>query len=571
MKEKNSLLYTLIVLITMFCSCSKEEPQNSLSIDPDEVTLPAEGGTSSFLLNTNADNWSISNPASDWLTLSKVEGATTAERITLKVTSRSLTTRQGTLVVSAGNAEPIQLTVSQPGSDFLYAFTIEAIPQFNRAGETKFLQVKTTAPQWSISTDVNWLQFSDSSGLAGDKTINITALTNPGMVRNGIITLTGENAQKIEVPVKQGGDFYPSYNTSPQAPDATGMSSDAVQLAEKMTLGWNIGNTLEAYGDETGWGNPRITEDYVKFVKANGFNAIRLPCAWNWRHLTDESTAQIDPDWLNRVKEVVGYCVDNDMYVLLNIHWDNGWLENNITVAKKDSVNSKQKALWQQIATTMRDFDEHLLFASANEPNADDADEMAVLASYHQTFVDAVRSTGGRNSYRVLVVQGPNTNMTLTPQLMTKLPTDAVPNRLMVEVHNYLPPQFCFLNEDVSWGKMAYYWGKDHQSAIEPERNFNDDWGNEVGQLEGFNLMQTAFVNKGIPVILGEYGAYRRTTPKDMETHNASVDYWITFVTKEAKTRGIVPFWWDTGGALDRANLTVKDQRTIDALIAGTK
>jgi aryl-phospho-beta-D-glucosidase BglC (GH1 family) len=83
------------------------------------------------------------------------------------------------------------------------------------------------------------------------------------------------------------------------------------------------------------------------------------------------------------------------MYVLLNIHWDGGWLEQNCTVAKKDSVNAKQKAFWEQIATTMRDFDEHLMFASANEPNTNsDTTQMAALMSYHQTFVNAVRSTG---------------------------------------------------------------------------------------------------------------------------------------------------------------------------------
>ena len=78
-------------------------------------------------------------------------------------------------------------------------------------------------------------------------------------------------------------------------------------------------------------------------------------------------------------------------------------------------------------------------------------------------------------------------------------------------------------------------------------------------------------VDNGIPVIMGEYGTYRKSAAKDQETHNASVDYWITFVTKQARSRGMIPFWWDTGGALDRTNLTVKDQRTIDALVAGAQ
>ncbi len=102
------------------------------------------------------------------------------------------------------------------------------------------------------------------------------------------------------------------------------------------------------------------------------------------------------------------------MYVLLNIHWDGGLLDANINAQKKDSVNAKQKAFWEQIATTMRDFDEHLMFASANEPAADDAGQVAILTSYHQTFINAVRSTGGRNSYGVLVVQGPSTNIEKT-------------------------------------------------------------------------------------------------------------------------------------------------------------
>lgn len=364
---------------------------------------------------------------------------------------------------------------------------------------------------------------------------------------------------------------YPSYNNSPIAPDSTGMKSNAAQLAAKIRLGWNIGNTFEAPGGETGWGSPVITEDYIKFVKQQGFNAIRLPCAWNLTHLADKSKARIDINWLKRVKEVIGYCVKNDMYVLLNIHWDDGWLENNCTTVKKESVNAKQKALWEQIATTMRDFDEHLMFASANEPNADNAEKMATLASYHQTFVNAVRSTGGRNSYRVLVVQGPSTDIDKTNDLMTALPLDKVAARMMVEVHYYSPYQLCLMDGDADWGKMFYYWGAGHHSTLEPGRNAT--WGEESDVNATFNKMKTKFADKGIPVLLGEYGAYRRNNsnhvPLDLATHNDAVDYWLTYITKQARANGMLPFFWDTGGALDRQNYSVKDQRTIVALNAG--
>ncbi len=434
----------------------------------------------------------------------------------------------------------------------------------------------TSNAQWMIANSAStWLHLSQTSGISGSTTIQLTVGPNTtGSNRSAILDVTSSDGQARRVKVSQGYIYvpltlYPSYNTSPKAPDATGMSSDAVELASKMTLGWNIGNTLEAIGGENYWGNPDITKEYVEAVKNQGFNAIRLPCSWD--QYSDQATAKIDQAWMDRVKEVVGYCVDNDLYVLLNIHWDGGWLENNCTSEKKDSVNAKQKAFWQQIATALRDFDEHLMFASANEPNVENAEEMAVLHSYHQTFVNTVRSTGGRNSYRVLVIQGPGTNIERSDELMD-MPTDEIEGRMMAEVHYYTPSQFCILFEDVSWGNMAYYWGEGYHSAIEPERNAT--YGEEDAVDASMSLAKAKFVDKGIPVILGEYGAYRRNNaqhvPKDLETHNDAVDYWITYVTKQAIANGLIPFWWDTGGALDRANYTVKDQRTIDAIITGS-
>jgi aryl-phospho-beta-D-glucosidase BglC (GH1 family) len=454
-----------------------------------------------------------------------------------------------------------ELTISQSAITFM--------PE----GGTQDLALASTA-DWRVSNPASsWLKLSATSGNSGSAVIHLTTLSEngTGSSRSAFLVINFSNGRAVRVKVSQAATIYPSYNTSPKAPDATGMSNNAVKLAAKMKLGWNIGNTFEAAGGETGWGSPVITEDYIKFVKRQGFNAIRLPCAWNWGHLSNPATEQIDANWLRRVKEVVGYCVKNDMYVVLNIHWDGGWLDENINTIKQDSVNAKQKALWEQIATTMRDFDEHLMFAGANEPPTDSAKKMAILTTYHQTFINAVRSTGGRNSYRVLVVQGPSTDIDKTNELMTGLPQDKVPARMMVEVHYYTPYQFCLMDGDADWGKMFYYWGAGHHATKEPGRNAS--WGEERAVNASFSKMKLKFADKGIPVLLGEYGAYRRNNskhaPLDLAAHNDAVDYWLTYITKQAKANGMLPFFWDTGGALDRQNYSVKDQRTIAALNAG--
>jgi endoglucanase len=390
----------------------------------------------------------------------------------------------------------------------------------------------------------------------------------PMIILVGLISFNSLFAQKSEL--------YPSYNTSTLPPDATGMKSNAAELASKIRIGWNLGNTMEATGgplDETAWGNPRVTKEFIDLVKKSGFNAIRIPCAWD--QYAENPKAKIKLDWLNRVKEVVQYCVDNDMYVVLNIHWDGGWLENNCTPDKQKANNAKQKAYWEQIATHMRDFDEHLLFAGTNEPNVDNDEKMSVLNSYLQTFVNAVRSTGGKNTYRVLIVQGPSTDIEKTSNLFTSMPKDKTEKRLMMEVHYYTPWNFCGMEKDESWGSMFYYWGKENHSTTDTERN--SSWGEEDAVDKFFGMMKTQFVDKGIPVIIGEYGAIKRSdlTGEVLTKHLASRAYYNKYVTKKAIENGLIPFYWDNGadnfGIFDRKANTVSDKQILDALMEGAK
>jgi len=344
----------------------------------------------------------------------------------------------------------------------------------------------------------------------------------------------------------------------------------AQQIAGKMEIGWNLGNTLECPSGETGWGATFTNQRLIDSVKAAGFNSVRIPCAW-FTH-SDTTTNIIKEAWLSRVKEVVNYCIKDSMYVMLNIHWDSGWMDDHINTADSAKVNARHRAYWTQIATYFRGYDEHLLFASANEPPAKDASGMSVLLSYHQTFINAVRATGGNNSSRTLIIQGPSTDIITTNTLMNAMPTDQIADRLIVEVHYYTPWNFCGMNGDQSWGKMFYYWGKDNHSTTDV--TYNANIGEESDMDKYLGQMKTKFIDKGIPVIIGEYGAFRRklNPPSNQELHNASIEYYYRYFMKSATKNRINTFCWDTPGWMfNRSTGDILDRSTVNAIMQGAK
>ena len=573
---KNYINLALFLILFAFFSCEKEDEINTLQVSKEEIEIPAEGGRTTFTIETNAESWAVENPASDWVNIPILSGTNKEALISVTVDSKTLTPRADTLIVTAGNANPVLVIVSQSSSAYLYDLkTNKTYTEFGFGSGYTTLNITSDAPDWSLTCDADWIQLSQNNGDEGTFNITINVASNTETtVRSATIILNGEGAPTSEITITQKGT-YPSYNTSPLTPDATGMNSTAAGLAAKIKLGWNIGNSLEASGGETNWGNPLITKALIDSVKKNGFNAVRLPCSWN-QYMENSSTAKIKSSWLDRVKTVVQYCINDDMYVILNIHWDGGWLENNCSVAKQEENNAKQKAFWEQIATHLRDFDEHLMFASANEPNVDNGTQMSVLTSYHQTFIDAVRSTGGKNSYRVLVIQGPSTDITKTNQLMNTLPVDETPDRLMVEVHYYTPWNFCGMTADADWGNMFYYWGEGYHSATDPTHNAT--CCEEAAVNSSFSSMKTKFVLKGIPVVLGEFSVVRRSnlTGDALTLHLASRAYFLKYITQQARANGILPFYWDNGGTgvngaaiFNRKNNTVFDRQALDALVQG--
>ena len=348
---------------------------------------------------------------------------------------------------------------------------------------------------------------------------------------------------------------------------------DAQTWCKNVVMGWNLGNSLEAEGTETSWGNPATTADMIKSIKGEGFNAVRIPVRWG-QHC-DMSTMTIDEKWLSRVKEIVDWCLAEDMYVIINTHHDL-WLEHYPTNAKKAELNEKLGKLWTNIATAFADYDGRLAFAGLNEVNAEGnwgltptQENYDVTNSFNQTFVDAVRATGGNNALRNLVVQSYRCNPTMG---LTNLvvPTDPTPNRLSVEFHYYDPYSYC------SGAAGSYnYWG----IAFSDKGTVTPD-GNEKSLANFFLTIREKWWEQGLGVVIGEYGCSCHYTTADKATQEANMQYYMKCLVSEARKNGFAAFVWDNNaygngsekfGIFDRKNgMKVRTPFFLDGIKEGS-
>jgi endoglucanase len=547
----------LVVFIMSSISCKEQDVEPEIALTFEEATFTGEANDKSLNIETNT-NWTAT-VAETWCAISATSGSSGITRLRIIVTeNNTLAARQAIITFSAGSITK-NITVTQSPLDFI-SFSKDTFDVAATGGEIS-LTIQSSVNNFTY-TIPDWITLKTASIDNTSQTFTITE-NSLVLARTGLIIYTAGSYKDTVIVEQTAKDFYIT-------PDAAGMSDNAVNIAPKMYAGWNLGNTLEATGGETAWGNPLVTQTFIDSVKAAGFNAIRIPCAWDG-HLDKSVTYKIQDSWLSRVKQVVDYCYKNNMYVILNIHWDGGWLENNPTYTKQDAVNKEQKALWLQIAYYFRDYDQHLLFAGTNEVHANyntpTTENITVQQSYNQTFLDAVRSTGGKNYYRNLIVQSYNTNIDYAVNYM-KLPTDVVSGRMLVEVHYYDPWDFC--GETSSSAK--YYWGQPYSSLGV------STWGQETYMDQQFSKMKTNFVNKGYPVILGEYGPIRRSslTGTVLSNHLASRAYYLQYITQHAKDCGLIPFYWDNGvittdgnGIFNRNTGAVFDKQAVNALNTG--
>lgn len=324
-------------------------------------------------------------------------------------------------------------------------------------------------------------------------------------------------------------------------PDKTGMELSAQDWCKNVVMGWNLGNSLECPGGETAWGNPRTTQEMIHAVREAGFNAIRIPVHWT-DYLTDKTAMTIQDSWLARVKEVVDWCLAEDMYVVINDHHED-WYDRNPYYSKQEENNRKLAAMWTNIATYFRDYGDKLVFAGTNETTVNWAnptvENQAVQNSYNQTFIDAVRATGGKNYYRNLVVQ----TYACSPYHGLNgfvIPEDPSEGHLCIEFHYYDPYGYGLLTDNAS--QNYYYWGE----AYKDKGKVPSD--NEKTQASLFDRINNTWGKKGLGIVLGEYGVTNHYTDNDKDTQLENMSYYLKTTVANARQRGFAAFVWDNNG-----------------------
>lgn len=317
----------------------------------------------------------------------------------------------------------------------------------------------------------------------------------------------------------------------------------AMQIVNNMGIGWNLANSFDCYNeyqkikspDEqiTLWGNTIPKKEIFKRIKKYGFKTVRFPVTWmNFM----EDSGKVNNEWMRRVKEIVDWIINNNMYCILNIHndgKDNNWL------AKGIKAKEKYIYLWEQIAEEFKDYNQYLIFESMNDVEYKNGDiyEYTTLLSLTQSFVDTIRNSGGNNIHRLLLISGANSNLDLTISPQYLMPNDPK-KTLAISIHYYLPSQFTVEKDDDPWT-----W-TDEQGVIniiEPMTT----WGSENHYKDiftNFEKLKKTFTDKGIPVIIVEVGVL---TEQKKEINSIREFLYVEFSMSDSY-EGIMSCLWDT-------------------------
>lgn len=342
-----------------------------------------------------------------------------------------------------------------------------------------------------------------------------------------------------------------------------------MQLVREMGIGINLGNTFEACGDwinpgniqnyETAWGSPVITEEMIQGYAKAGFGVLRIPVAWS-NMMSKDGSYTIHPDLISRVKQVVDWALDSGLYVIINLHWDNGWMQEFPNPDKRDECMEKFSRIWIQVSEAFKDYNDYLIFEGQNEElgweslwnrwsgSIKGKDESYKLVNeINQNFVDIVRASGGNNRLRHLLIAGYNTDIDLTCDPLYVMPADPV-GRCAVSVHYYTPSTLTIIDKDVSWGKARTSWGSDA----------------DIKELESkVSLIKTRFIDKGIPVIIGEYGCFGSNKTRE------TINHYLTTVAEAFYRAQACPILWTTpNDQYDRLKAEFTDKDLLEKLLS---
>ena len=275
------------------------------------------------------------------------------------------------------------------------------------------------------------------------------------------------------------------------------------QVVCDMFVGWNLGNSMDCTtGDETGWGNPPTTQAMMDAVKAMGFNTVRIPVTWE-SHLGPAPSYTIDKAWLDRVEVIANYVLGTGMYAIVNTHHD-AWIV--LTTSGQAAGVAEATAVWTQIATRFRDYGDHLILETFNEPHGTtnaysggNTSQRAVLNAYNAAALAAIRGTGGNNATRFVML--PTHGASPPTIAISEL---VIPNNdpnVLISIHTYDPNGFSLNGSPTTWGSAS------DKSSID------DNLTREVGDVAA----------KGTVPVIGEWGS---VAPDDLAPRGrASTSY----------------------------------------------
>ena len=321
----------------------------------------------------------------------------------------------------------------------------------------------------------------------------------------------------------------------------------ALEFAAEMKLGWNLGNTFDAPGGETAWGNPVTTKELIDYVKELGFETIRIPISWG-KHASPAPEYTIDETFLNRVDTVVNDALEAGLHVIINTHHDNEYY----TPTPENSKRAQEylTAIWTQVGDHFREAPYTLIFETMNEPrvagsafewniNLNNPDCVAALETVNQLnqcALDAIRATGGNNADRFVMITPYVASPAAATSATFQLPQDSAQDRLLLSLHSYSPYSFALdiHSGDTDFGRKDEY---------------------EIKSI--LKSVNHRFVEKGIPVVFGEMGALDKSNPDDRYA-------WAKCFVSTAREYGIPCVWWDNGQiGGNQENFGLINRRTI--------